>query len=44
MKKTLTLIAFIFVAVNTLSAQQGYEIRFFLLDTVGKLENMLFPE
>ena len=29
---------------NTLTRKDGYEIRFFLLDAVGKLENMLFEE
>lgn len=29
---------------STLSAEHGYEIRFFLLDAFGKLENMLFTE
>ena len=29
---------------NTLSGEKGYEIRFFLLDAMGKLENMLFEE
>ena len=29
---------------DTLSKEDGYEIRFFLLDAVGKLENMLFAE
>lgn len=27
---------------NALTGEEGYEIRFFLLDTLGKLENMLF--
>lgn len=29
---------------NTLSGEHGYEIRFFFLDCLGKLENLFFPD